>query len=71
VTSSINTNSRVDVLASGPNCFLEAESIRVLFVLKLIPNILSEALGEERFGSWREYWKTSKIVESGACCNIL
>jgi hypothetical protein len=54
VTSGINTNSRIDVLASGPNGLLERETVRVLLVVKLVPDILGQALAEEGFGSWWE-----------------
>jgi len=61
VTSSVNTNARVNVLASGENGFLECEVTLVLLKFVLLPNVLRQQFTKKGFGSGREDRETSQI----------
>jgi hypothetical protein len=54
VGTSVHTDTRVGPLSSREDCLLESESVLVLSVLALLPDVLGEALGEEGAGAGGE-----------------
>lgn len=51
VRSSVNSNSRVKILASGEDGLLEVEAVEISLVLKLGPDIISQELRKKGGGS--------------------
>lgn len=47
VRSGVNTDSRFSPLGAGEDGLLESESVLIFLVLKLIPNLSCQALGEK------------------------
>ena len=62
MTSSINTNTRISVLAARENGLLESIVAFVLLKFILVPNISCEKLAEKWFCSLRKNWETSQIT---------
>ena len=61
--ASIDTDTRVCVLATRENASLEWITARILLVLKLIPNIAREELAQEGTCSIREDGITRKVID--------
>lgn len=61
VGTSVDTNARVGPLGTREDSLFESESVLVLSVLALLPDVLGEALVEERFGASWEVWHTLDV----------
>ena len=59
--ASIDTNTRISILASRKNRFSERNTMGILLVLELIPNFACQALAKKRCCSGREDWEASDI----------
>jgi hypothetical protein len=64
VGASINTNTGVGPFAARENCLLEGESKLILGVLKLLPNLGSEALRQEGVGACGEVGEVSNFLRA-------
>ena len=62
--SSVNTDSRVEVLAAREDAGLEADTLVVLLVLVFIPDFLGQVLGAERLGAIWEEWPVDEVLWS-------
>lgn len=62
MTSSINTNSGINVLAAREDGLFESIVAFVLLKFILVPNISCEKLAEKWFCSLRKNWETSQIT---------
>ena len=52
--ASVHTHARVQILASCENAMFEGETNVVSLVVQLLPNLLSQVLGQQTLGAIRE-----------------
>ena len=62
--SSVNTDSRVEVLAAREDAGLEADTLVILLILVFIPDLLGQVLGAERLGAFWEEWPVDEVFWS-------
>jgi len=61
MTSSINTDTRVDIFAARENSICERKAVWVFEVSVLVPDLSSQGFTQERFGSWWENWEACEF----------
>lgn len=59
--SSVNTDSRVEVLAAREDAGSERDTLVVLLIFVFIPDLLGQVLGAERLGSFWEEWQVDEV----------
>lgn len=64
VGTRVATNARVSILAAGKDALAESDTTIILLILKLIPDLRSEVLAEERFGAFRESGEAFDVLRS-------
>ena len=60
--SSVNTDSRVEVLAAREDAGLEADALVVTLILVFVPDLLAQVLGAERLAIIWEEWPVDKVL---------
>jgi hypothetical protein len=62
MTSSIDSDSRFNILGTGKDSLLERESMLILHVLIFLPDGLTQMLAEERFRACRKFRERNDIL---------
>jgi hypothetical protein len=65
VGSSVDTNSRINVLGSGENHLLETDTRFIFLSLEFIEHFWGDVFAYERFGSCWPHWWSSELFWFG------
>ena len=63
--SSVDSNARVEVLKSRPDGFLEGETVGILLVVVLVPDVSAEVLAQQGLGARWAHRVAIQLVMSG------